>query len=180
MSLFTGKPLLTLSAVGGLIATGTLILPSIAIPDRFGPTFFELLWFDGIWKQWSGYVLLALSVAALVFTGRTRLWLAKVFNGHDGGPLAHIWLGIGCTLVLFAHTGFRLGANVNAVLMVCYLATLIFGALAGMSMGGLHDVLGMKVSVVRKMYQVAIWLHLIAFFPFLALLIIHVLIVYLY
>ena len=45
--------LLHLSVVGGLAAVATLFAPRVPIPDRFGPTFFELLWLDGIWKQWS-------------------------------------------------------------------------------------------------------------------------------
>ena len=57
------KYLLALAAIGGLAALGTVLIPRIPIPDRFGPTLLERLWGDGAWQEWSGYVLLALSIA---------------------------------------------------------------------------------------------------------------------
>ena len=57
------KLLLTLSIAGGLAAAATIAIPRVPLPDRFGPTLLAHLWFDGFWQQWSGYLLLALSVS---------------------------------------------------------------------------------------------------------------------
>ena len=51
------KFLLTFSAVGGVAAAATLLAPRIGLPDRYGPGLLELLWFDGVWQQWTGYSL---------------------------------------------------------------------------------------------------------------------------
>ncbi|MDE0226663.1 MAG: GPP34 family phosphoprotein, partial [Gammaproteobacteria bacterium] len=107
------KMLLSLSAAGALAATATIVVPRVPLPDRFGPDVIEHLWFDGFWQQWSGYLLLALSVASLVIAVIIRQRLVARIAGSHRWRLSHIVLGIACVLALFAHTGFRLGVNVN-------------------------------------------------------------------
>ena len=130
------KLLLHLSVAGGLAAAATLLVPRVPVPDRFDPTFFELLWFDGIWRQWSGYMLLGFSGAGLVAALLMKTRTVVRSGGSIWWRLAHVGFGVCCVLLLFGHTGFRLGVNVNAALMGCYVAVLVFGALAGMSTYG--------------------------------------------
>ena len=80
--------LLSLSAAGALAATATIVVPRVPLPDRFGPNVLEHLWFDGFWQQWSGYLLLALSVASLVIAViiRQRL-VARITAGEARLPM---------------------------------------------------------------------------------------------
>ena len=129
------KPLAWLSAAAGAAAAVTLVTPRIPLPDRFGSTIFELLWFDETWKQWSGYLLLAFSVLALLFGARKRIRRVARFGSYNWWRIAHVCFGIACVLLLFAHTGFRFGANLNAVLVSTYVAALILGTLSGLAIG---------------------------------------------
>ena len=170
--------LLNLSVAGALAAVATLVAPRVPIPDRFGPTFFELLWFDGVWRQWSGYVLLGFSGAGLVAALRMKARPVLRSGASIRWRLAHVGFGLCCVLLLFGHTGFRLGANLNAALMGCYVAALISGALAGISSHGAS--LLRRMGMTPRLRVVPMRLHVVALFPLPALLIIHLLVVYLY
>ena len=174
------KLLLALSAIGGLAAAATLLAPRIPVADRFGPTLLERLWFDGVWQQWSGYMLLGLSALGLVIAVIIKKRLVARIAASHGWRLFHIVLGIACVLALFAHTGFRFGANVNAALMGFYLAALLSGALAGAAIGGTPRLRKMGVRKTGRQNRVLIGLHAIAICPLPALLAVHVLTVYLY
>ena len=156
------KLLLILSAVGGLAATATIVVPRVPLPDRFGLTVLEHLWFDGFWQQWSGYLLLALSVAGLVIAVIIQKRLVARIVGSHRWRLSHIVLGIACVLALFAHTGFRFGANINAALMGFYLATLLSGALAGVAIGGAPRLRHMGIGKTGKPRRVLLWVHVFA------------------
>ena len=174
------KLLLTLSAAGGLAAAATILLPRVPLPDRFGPTPLAHLWFDGFWQQWSGYLLLALSVAGLVIAVIIRKRLVARIAGSHRWRLSHIVLGIACALALFAHTGFRFGANVNAALMGFYFATLLSGALAGVAIGGAPRLRQAGIGKTGKPRRVLLWVHVAAICPLPALLAVHILVAYLY
>jgi len=170
--------LLYLSCAAGLAALVTLLAPRIAIPDRFGPTVFERLWFDGIWLQWSGYLLLGFTGAGLLALQVRRLRPLARRAGYAWWQLGHVTAGACCLLLLFGHTGFRLGSNLNAALMLCYVAALLFGAMAGITTGG--SSLARKWRIAPKWRSLPLKLHIAALCPLPALLIAHLLIVYLY
>ena len=172
--------LLSLSIVGAVAAAATLLIPRIPVPDRFPPTVPERLWFDGLWQQWSGYLLLALSVAGLVIAFVIRKRLVPRIAGSHRWRLSHVVLGIACVLALFAHTGFRFGENVNAALMGFYLAVLLSGALAGIAIGGAQRLRRIGVGKAGKPLRVLLRVHVLALCPLPALLAVHILLVYLY
>ncbi|MDE0173112.1 MAG: GPP34 family phosphoprotein [Defluviicoccus sp.] len=174
------KLLLVLSAFGGLGVAATLLSPPIPLADRFGPGLFESLWYDGVWKQWSGYLLLGLSVAGLGVATIVKKRLVARIAGSHGWRLFHIVLGIACVLVLFAHTGFRFGANMNAALMAFFVAALLSGALAGAAIGGTPRLRKMGIRKTGRQNRLLIGLHAVAICPLPALLIVHLLSVYLY
>ena len=170
--------LLILSVAAGVAAAVTLVAPRVPIPDRFGPDLLERLWFDSVWQQWSGYALLALSVAGLAAVMLTRLRKASRMRGNTGWRVAHVGLGVACLALLFAHTGFRFGADLNAVLMACYLSALAFGALAGVSINGASAL--RRFGIPLGLRALPVTLHVLALVPLPALVIVHLLVVYLY
>ena len=174
------KYLLALAAIGGFAALGTILVPRIPIPDRFGPTLLERLWGDGAWQEWSGYVLLGLSVAGLAAASLMRVRFASGLGDQNWWRLVHVGLGMSCVLLLFAHTGFRLGSNLNAALMGCYIAALLSGACAGVLMGGATQLRRFGFAQVGNLSRLPMRVHIIALGALPALLIIHLLVVYLY
>lgn len=170
--------LLHLSILGGLGATAVLLAPRIPVPDRFGPSLLHLLWFDELWQQWSGYLLLGFSGLGLLAMLLLKLRPVARLGGGHWWRLAHVGFGLCCAALLFAHTGFRLGANLNAALMASYLAALAFGALAGIATNGAPQLRRMGMSA--KLRSTLMRLHRAALYPLPALVAIHILIVYLY
>ena len=174
------KYVLAFATISGIAALGTVLIPRIPIPDRFGPTLLERLWGDGAWQEWSGYVLLALSAAGFAAASLRRVRFVSRLGDQNWWRLVHVGLGLSCVLLLFTHTGFRLGSNLNAVLMGFYIAALISGACAGVLMGGATQLRRLGFAQVGKFSRIPMRVHVIALSTLPALLIIHVLIVYLY
>ncbi len=172
------KLLLILSAVAGSTAGATFVLPRVPVADSFGAALRMHLWFDSGWQLWTGYALLALASAGILAAVLMKVRRIARFGGHNWWRLAHAGLGVACVLALFAHTGFRLGANLNAALMVCFLAALILGGIAGVcnnAAGRLR-----RMGVPPRVRIIPMRLHTVALWPLPALVIIHVLAVYLY
>ena len=174
------KYLLALAAIGGLAAIGTILIPRVPIPDQFGPSLLERLWGDGAWQEWSGYVLLGLSIVGFAAASLRRVEFVARLGDQNWWRVVHVGLGMSCVLLLFAHTGFRLGSNLNAVLMGCYIVALISGASAGVLMGGATQLRRLGFAHVGKLSRLPMRVHIIALGALPALLIVHLLIVYLY
>lgn len=176
------KALLAISALGALIALSTLLLPRISLNDTYiVDDFWFDLWFDTIWKQYSGYTLLGLSVAAAIIGLRKRISFLSKLGGYHAWRLVHLIIGFTAALVLVWHTGFRLGNNLNFFLMASFLITLIFGAVAGLITGGEHELKDRGFSANNaKPRTLPMWVHIIAVWPLPVLIAIHVLVVYMY
>lgn len=176
------KALLAISALGALIALSTLLLPRISLNDTYiVDDFWFDLWFDTIWKQYSGYTLLGLSVAAAIIGLRKRIGFLSKLGGYQAWRLVHLIIGFTAALVLVWHTGFRLGNNLNLFLMASFLITLIFGAVAGLITGGEHELKDRGFSANNaKPRTLPMWVHIIAVWPLPVLIAIHVLVVYMY
>ncbi|MCY3828353.1 MAG: GPP34 family phosphoprotein [Rhodospirillaceae bacterium] len=174
------KLLLSLSLVGAAVAAATLLSPRVPVPDRFPPTVLERLWFDALWQQWSGYLLLVLSVVSLVIAVIVRKRLVPRIASSNWWRLSHVVLGVACVLALFAHTGFRFGDNLNAALMGFYLAVLLSGTLAGVAIGGAQRLRRIGAGRIGIPLRTLLRVHVLALCPLPALLAVHVLLVYLY
>jgi nitrite reductase (NADH) large subunit len=176
------KTLLWASGLAALLALATLLLPRIPMRDTFviGDVWFNL-WFDGVWKQWSGYILLGITAIAAAIGLRRRIGWLKRLGGYDSWRLVHLIIGVIAGVGLFAHTGFRLGDGLNFWLMLSFCASLVFGALAGLTTGGEHKLLEHGVGTSKAPAKsVPHWVHVLALWPLPVLLLIHVLSVYSY
>lgn len=171
------KVLLEISIGAAIVGAAALLLPPVPVADRFG-TLAEKLWFDSGWQLWSGYALLAIGAGALLASLCPRARPVARRGGFHWWRLAHAGLGAGCLLALFAHTGFRMGAGFNAGLMGCFLAVLVFGALAGVCVNGAAAL--RKLGVPARLRYLPLRLHRLALYLAPPLVVIHVLIVYLY
>ena len=174
------KRLLTVAAIGVAAIAVTVLAPRVPVPDRFPATVLDDLWLGGFWQQWTGYLLLALSVAGLVAAVIVRERLVTRMVGSHRWRLSHIVVGVGCVLALFAHTGFRFGSNINAVLMGIYLVALLSGALVGVVIGGTPRLRRVGAANVGRLRRGLLRVHALALCPLPALLAVHVLLAYLY
>lgn len=174
------KWLVGISLAAALIGLLVLLAPRIPIPGSFDTgKLLHDLWYDGIWKQWSGYTLLGLTAAGALLGIRRRLKLGKWLGGFNGWRLVHIGIGLAATLALVWHTGFRLGENLNLVLMASFIAMLLAGGVTGLVTGGEHEI--RKRDLVGKDASprgLPFWLHVLAFWPVPVLVAIHILTIY--
>lgn len=92
---------------------------------------FEVIWRGNLFRQISGYTLLAAALSALALTARKR-WKRFGFGSFGRWRAAHALIGALTLGVLFAHTGVRPGVNLNLALFVCFLAANLSGGAAGL------------------------------------------------
>lgn len=173
------KPLLIAAVLAAVIAAAVAMLPrmplSASISDVGLP---ELLWLDGFWKQVSGYTLLAFAVLAAVLSLRKRVRPLRIGN-YDIWRIVHAVVGAAAVFALIAHSGLRLGSNLNLWLMSSFLLLLLSGAATAYIIANEHQMRDGPVSVAQ-IKSATFWLHLIGFWPLPLLLAVHVLSVYFY
>ncbi len=164
-------PVLTLSIVAACCAL-LLSLPWNVLDTtsvQVEPAFSHW-WRDAFLKQVSGYTLLGLSAITLLVSLRKRI------TGFKWGEfalwrVAHVAIGVLTTVVLLAHTGGRLGANLNLVLSSSFCGLIAVGGVSGALIANEHR-LGARAVRLRR-----IWVrtHILLFWPLPVLLGFHVL-----
>jgi nitrite reductase (NADH) large subunit len=119
-------------------------------------------------QQITGFALVGLVALGLVLPLRRKLaWLP---GGVKGWRLVHAAVGVLATAALVVHTGMRLGMNLNRWLSVGFLALAAVGGIAAFWPWGQRP--------PGPFARVARLLHLVLFWPALALIGLHVLAVY--
>lgn len=174
------KWLLWLSVTVAVCTAAVLFLPRIPVPESFGFSVLRSLWLDRDWQEWSGYLLLALTALVLLAGIVVRNRLVAGIVEMRRWRFFHVAIGLLCVLALFVHTGFRLGVNLNVVLIGFYLATLALGALVGMMVGAGQRLRQIGFSNGAQSRRMLLWLHVATACPLLALLVVHILTAYLY
>lgn len=169
------------------IAVASLLAAAVALAAVFLPAWpysqsvaagvgIDRLWTDGVWKQVSGYTLVSLAAVIAFLSVRKRIgW--KWLGGYRVWRVLHAVLGLAALGVLFLHTGFNLGNNLNRWLMVTFLAVAAAGSLTGFVTAREHAVLAKGA---RSRREAATWLHIAAFWPLPMLLLVHIVTVYAY
>lgn len=170
------RVMIVCSVIAALAALAALLLPAWPFSTSVMTDIrLDQFWIDSFWKQVSGFTLLGIALTAAFLSVRKRVavtWL----GGYDGWRVLHVVIGALSLGVLFLHSGFNLGVNLNFALMISFLALLLIGGAAGLITAIDHH-LGGSGTVSRK---VLIWLHIIAFWPLPLLLTFHVLSSYVY
>lgn len=125
------KWLLAGAGLALVIVAGIVLLPRVELADTVqGGWRLDSLWRDSFSRKVTGFTLLGLAVVSLLLSARKRL---PRFSWGEVGVwrAVHAALGTLSLLALVTHTGFRLGQNLNFVLMLNFLALALLGALAG-------------------------------------------------
>jgi nitrite reductase (NADH) large subunit len=129
------------------------------------------LWRDGFLKQASGFTLVGLSALLALLSVRKRV-LRGTTGRYGRWRAGHVVVGGIAVLTLVAHTGLRMGSNMDRWLMAAFVGTFASGALASLVMGLEHR---LSADAARRMRTDAVWLHLVWLWPVPVLLAFHVL-----
>ncbi|MGB1465672.1 MAG: FAD-dependent oxidoreductase [Alcanivorax nanhaiticus] len=164
-----GTPLAIVSAIAACLMALAFWLPSpapaLSVQDI---SLFEQFSRNGEWRQWSGYAVLAASGLLLLMSLKKRFPRVPM-GGFSGWRIAHAVLGLAALMLLYWHTGFSLGENLNRWLMLSFIGTAVVGITAALltrlqaAMGG-----------VGWLRQGSTWLHILVCWPLPALLIFHI------
>ena len=170
--------LLTLAAAVAGIAILIWYLPvSLSYGESVQSSLpFDQLWRDGLYKQISGFTLLGLSVLLAIVSLRKRVPRIQ-WGSFDGWRAVHVLTGVLTLLVLVAHTGFRMGDNINFYLMFVFAGLVLAGAAASITMGLQHV---MPLTLARRTRTLSVWAHVLLLWPLPALLGFHILKTYWY
>lgn len=176
------KPVLALSAVAAVLAAIPLAVGHVPLPSRYdADSLRDWLWRDNIVKQWSGFVLLGLILAAFAIGLRKRVRLTDRLGSFDAWRLVHNGIGLAVLAGFFAHTGFNLGSGWNLALGLTLVATVLVGAVAGLATGGDHELRARRIGSARKPpRRLPTWAHILLLWPLPALIVFHVLASYAY
>ncbi len=151
------------------------LMPEAKVADSvLTDRWFESIWNDKFWKQFTGFSLLAMTVIGLLMSLRKRLnW--QWMGNFSYWRLLHSLLGVACAALLIFHTGFHLGENLNQWLMFSFLGVLLLGAGAGVTTGLMHRI---PAAYARRIQKTINYLHIVIAWPLPALLAAHIFSVY--
>jgi nitrite reductase (NADH) large subunit len=174
---FGARTIVVGSLVAALVALVAIVFPpwpySRSVVAGIG---IDWLWTDGGWKQLTGFTLLGLAALVAFLSVRKRVGL-KWLGEFRFWRIVHTSVGAGALAVLFLHTGFNLGSNLNRWLMASFLAVAVLGGVTGIVTGREHSALNRGR---RSLRAATAWLHILAFWPLPLLLLLHVVTVYAY
>ncbi len=136
----------------------------------------DQIWLDGTWKQVTGFTLVALSALIAFLSVRKRI-KANWLGGYKFWRIVHAAVGTAALAILFLHTGFHLGNNLNFWLMATFLAIAVAGSLTGIVTAREHKLLSNGKASPRAAF---VWLHIFTFWPMPVLLMLHIVTVYAY
>ncbi|MBI3041947.1 MAG: NAD(P)/FAD-dependent oxidoreductase [Betaproteobacteria bacterium] len=157
---------------GGFAALATLALALVLVPYTVTvqvPWQWDVLWRESFWKQVSGFSVLGLSAVLLAMSLRKRMPRVRL-GDFSLWRVAHAALGALTLIGLAAHTGGRLGANLNFFLMAAFLGVVALGAVAGGAIALEHR-LGAGAARLRG---TSLWTHILIAWPIPVLLAFHV------
>jgi len=132
---------------------------------------FDQLWRDNFFKQISGFTLLGLSIFISIISFRKRIKkLIKLWD-YAAWRVLHVVFGVITVAVLFTHTGFRLGDNLNFYLMFVFSSLLLVGGIASWITGYEYS---LPTRLAKQVRLYAVWSHILLLWPLPALLSMHV------
>lgn len=174
---FGARALVVSSIIAAVIALAALFLPAWPYSTSVDASLrLDLLWISGTWKQATGFTLLGLAAIVAFLSIRKRIGFA--WMGHyNWWRLVHGAIGAATLAVLFVHTGFNLGNNLNRWLMVTFLLVAFSGSITGAITAREHKVLNAGKPSLRSPMT---WIHIVALWPLPLLLGLHIMTVYAY
>ncbi|MEM1063482.1 MAG: (2Fe-2S)-binding protein, partial [Planctomycetota bacterium] len=166
-----------------LIAASLLAVPMVGavaayelpLPDSYMGTLAE--WdralTDSGWKQATGWTVAGVTAVSLLLSLRKRVsWVS--WGDYGFWRAAHSLLGVLTLVGLFAHTGWRMGENLNFWLMATFLTTNFVGGFTGILSGMEGKLSGESARLARTWRPRLTWLHVLTFWPVPVLLVFHV------
>ena len=174
------KSLTHLGLVGGLslaaLSLGAFVGPIPMSTSTQVTSTIDVIWREAIYKQISGFSLLGLCLLSLGLSIRKRT-RSNALGSFGFWRFLHTVLGTSALAAVGVHTGFRLGANLNFVLMSCFLALVAVGSIASMVVAVERYLPALYAGRLRRIWTTA---HILLFWPMPVLVLFHIICAYYY
>ncbi len=168
LSSIVASPIFLTSALSALLVLLLVLFPGVQMPSSVQE--FSLAFFidDKLYKQISGFSLLAAVSIGLILSLRKRLnW--QFLGQFTRWRLVHTISGVVALIVLLAHTGANLGDQLNRLLMVNFLVVALVGAALGTAISISQSNIGQQ-----RLRSLSFWLHVLTVWPLPILLSAHI------
>jgi nitrite reductase (NADH) large subunit len=147
-------------------------LIAIPFPDTANLRWrWDAIWRDSLWKQVSGYSAIALMASLAVISLRKR-WSRIKLWAFDSWRLVHVVLGVAVALTMFAHTGGRMGDQLDFMLSLAAVLALLSGVAIASVLARQQD---LTPRMVKSAQKSAVWTHVLSLWALPALLGYHIL-----
>ncbi|NNL06998.1 MAG: FAD-dependent oxidoreductase [Gammaproteobacteria bacterium] len=165
------RSLVVMSVSVLLVSALFLLIKGIPYPETVQVSIrWDELWRDPLLKQISGFTMLGLMLVGLGISLRKRV--NRIAMGDFSlWRYIHVFLGLSTLAVLIMHTGFRVGDQLNQLLMTNFLLLAIVGAVGSTVIAAEHRLPPM---LAKKQRHAWTWLHIVLFWPFPILLGFHI------
>jgi len=173
--------LLVTSILALLVVVATMILPPAPIAESVDSVWAKVdqLWRDNILKQITGYSMLAVFTLGLLVSFRKRIpWFN--LGKYSLWRYFHVAFGLVSLVVLYAHTGFHFGHNLNFWLMLVFIILNLLGALTGIVVALENTSRPALARFSQLVRPYMLWGHILLFWPLPVLVAFHILSVYQY
>ena len=175
------KRMLITSVIAFLLVLAAIILPPAPVADSVMSTWAKIdqIWRDNLIKQITGYTMLGIFTIGLLVSFRKRIsWFN--FGKYGFWRYFHVAFGLLSLVVLYAHTGFHFGYNLNFWLMLVFIILNLLGAITGIvvALENTSNPAIARFSQIVRPYM--LWGHIILFWPLPVLVAFHILSVYKY
>ncbi len=159
------------SAIFILMALIAYLFPAIPYNTSVQQIYqYDVVWTTSLYKQITGFTLLGISVLVLLLSLRKRFTWFK-WGDFPVWRLLHAIVGGLAIFVLLVHTGFRLGENLNFMLMMSFTGLILVGAIVASVIAMEHN---LEASLVKQVRSLGLWLHILLFWPLPVLLGFHI------
>ncbi|MEM6692348.1 MAG: FAD-dependent oxidoreductase [Planctomycetota bacterium] len=125
-------PLFAASVAALVVMVAWIFAPPVTMADSVQSAWrnVDILWRSDLARQISGFTLVGITVISMTFSLRKRTgW--KRMGSYTFWRAVHGILGTLTLIGMMVHTGLKLGANLNLVLGICFLAAGLFGGAVG-------------------------------------------------
>lgn len=157
--------------ISALLALIYLLFPGAGFQTSVLDFSWDQIWRESINRQISGFVLLGVGLLISLVSVRKRFPKLPL-GDFDFWRIGHVLIGTLLLFVLWIHTGARLGENLNLLLMLSFLGTLLAGAILSTSIGQEHR---LQPQIAKKIRKTSLWVHLLLLWPLPTLLGFHIL-----
>jgi len=165
------------SVISALFLLAFYFLPAMPYAESVQSTLTNIdsFWRNTLYKQISGFTLLGLTLLILLLSLRKRMQFFQ-FGAFPYWRVFHVVVGTLLFTVLFLHTGFRFGNELNFLLMMTFSTLMLLGVFASVSVAK-EPQLSQRYSArfFSKFRRMSIWTHILLFWPVPALLGFHIL-----